>query len=61
MQVASDAAAGLGGNPKVGAACVQHNLEGLGRGTDGDFREVCEVISSLAFVIPSIKGGIDLH
>lgn len=42
VQEAGNAAALDGGNPEVGAAGVQDNVEGLGRGTDSDLREVCE-------------------
>jgi hypothetical protein len=40
VQVASNAAARLAGNPKVGATSVENDLEVLGGITDGDFREV---------------------
>lgn len=41
VEVAGDAAALLGGDPEVGAARIEDNLECLGRGTDGDLGEVC--------------------
>lgn len=40
VKVASNATTALRGNPQVGAASVQNNLEGLRRGTDGDLGEV---------------------
>lgn len=63
MQVASNATARLGGDPKVGASRVKDNLESLGGSTDGNFRKVY----SLGLVNPrSLLGDgravhIDLH
>lgn len=45
MEVASDAATRLGGNPEVGATSVKNNLEGLRWGADGDLGEVYVVVS----------------
>jgi hypothetical protein len=42
VQVAGDATAGLRGNPEVGGAGVQDDLEGLRRVTNGDLGEVWE-------------------
>ena len=40
MEIAGDAAALARGNPEVGASRVEDDLEVLGRGADGDLREV---------------------
>jgi hypothetical protein len=43
VQVAGDAAAVLAGHPQVGASGIQHDLELLRWGADGDFTEVLSV------------------
>jgi hypothetical protein len=43
VEVASDGAAVTAWDPKVGATSIQHNLELLRRGTDGDLGEVLSV------------------
>lgn len=40
MEVASDAATLLGGNPEVGATGIEDDLEALGRSSDSDLGEV---------------------
>lgn len=59
VQEASNAVAGLRGNPEVGASRVKDDLESLGRRADGDLGEVCPIQVSKA--VHSLAGALSLR
>jgi hypothetical protein len=58
VKEAGNRAALRGRDPQVGAACIENDLEGLGRGTDFNFGEVLDGNVRYRCLISALRKGL---